>query len=125
MYLSISKVEDLPQALNDAQSSVTNYRALLAKEAMSDEWSQYNTSSLNGTLHEIAEAEGAVHVLKNAAHYLEHESKPTPIDVFNELTSELLSGPDDGWSGNGNEVRRSFYKGKLKALNELKYAFTK
>lgn len=44
----------------------------------------------------------------------------TAFDVMTALMSLVLAGPDDTWSGRGNDARRAGFEGVLEAAGEIK-----
>lgn len=122
-YMRLNTREDILTAADDAVEQVKTLRARLAKFSTSDEWSKNNTENLLSALHDVVTAEAEAYVLRAAATYLSHESKPTGAEVWDELVREIALNPvDDAWSGRGNDLKRVRHAASIEAVKDLKFS---
>lgn len=90
--------------------------ALDIQDSLKDPEAYIESEELAKRVNSIAEAEGRVQVyaqLSSLHHRLEKE------EFLLAVMSLLVRGPDDTWSGRGNDVRRAFADGRREALDEV------
>jgi hypothetical protein len=69
----------------------------------------------------VAKAEGAFEAAGHLAHAV--EGGTTKEEAAEYLTSLVLNGPGDTWSGRGNDGRRARYEGMLSVLKKYKRGY--
>lgn len=118
----VHSLEDLAKVASDLEKSVKAARERLATEATSDTWEQNRTENLLSSVHAITKLEAKLAVLQTAVQYLEHETKPTGDQVWQDLVNDFaLRSVDDTWSGRGNELKRIVHEAHVDILRDLKY----
>ena len=75
-----------------------------------------NTEMLMSDLHEIAKAETAATIYVDAADILDRRGVAA---VTGWATRKLITGPDDRWSGRGNDLARVKFEGTCAAIERV------
>lgn len=104
-------ITTLASTIKQTEQTVATLRATLHETALAG-----RTEDLHAITLAIAKAEANLGFLTQASIRLETAAWPF---VLASLHRQLYSGPDDGWSGTSNPVRRASFKGKLEAVEEL------
>jgi ATP/maltotriose-dependent transcriptional regulator MalT len=87
---------------------------------------QQSPETINGKLHQLAHLDGQLSVVVTDEETARAAAERFPDDPCRQqvrrlsgLLRQLVTGPDDTWSGRNNELRRVRYEGKLEAAREL------
>lgn len=109
-----------------ARERVEAARAALKDAVNNDEFALVNR--LNIDLHFAQGGHEVVYTYERSRARLEEklaEGAFTPIQMMfmlqAKLTRMIMNGPDDQWSGSGNEVNRAHFRGRCEAVTQLNY----
>lgn len=117
---------DLPRRVEGLEALVKDLRSGLALEVTNGA----RPESLATSLNRVAEAEGRLFVYRSAEQFVVNATAAAEdgaddvsgADVRDHLlTSVVLRGPDDGWSGRTNDARRAYFDGVLDAVRDFEY----
>lgn len=88
----------------------------------------YDAGALNDLVLALAHAEGELRVWARLEHYAMQLSKQGQGEMTEETAKSvvfdmLAAGPDDTWSGRGNEVARARFDGVRAAAQKVEWIF--
>lgn len=109
------------KTLAQAESALADAQYCLVEAATK------STNRLADRVNEVEEWRGIVAVFAEWERGLEHiaefgkDCTPERVELekWKLVTRMALRGADDSWSGRGNDAKRAFHDGRLKALSHL------
>jgi hypothetical protein len=110
----ITKAEERAAALTNRAA---NLRRMLAADLTNGRNARPN--ELADALNDIAKFEATAAVYAGAVQWL--SAGHSAAETFSFLTERVLAGPDDGWSGRTNDVRRAEFEGMTEGVKALRW----
>lgn len=98
------------------RDSLTRLRQSLAAAA-----ADQRPEDLSYAVNELAKAQGYVEASEHIDYALNHEDGGKQAAIA-EALGLLVRGPDDGWSGRTNDVRRSYFDGVRVAIDDRRWS---
>lgn len=108
--------------VESALAAVHRLRERLAHDALANldkpaDETPLLAEDLDSTVRSIAAAEARLAVAVTISDHLNSEGG-SPETIRADLLSRVFSGPQDTWSGRGNDLKRTYFEAFLKAVQE-------